>query len=103
MTANLPPDHCERRCDGARAVIYMGRLSVYAEPSMTADDGTVAVGIDWPALAELVSAARGLQWNVEDGHRSGSRVIVERESWSALRSALARLDSLETDEEQADG
>lgn len=33
---------------GARAVIYEGRLSITGKPSMTADDGTVAVGIDLP-------------------------------------------------------
>lgn len=76
----------------AEAVLHDGHLSVYAQPSMTRDDGVVAVGIAAPILAELIHAARSMRWNVMDGSDPQSPVIVEPESWNRLRRAARALD-----------
>jgi hypothetical protein len=45
--------------DGQECVIQGGRLSIYGKPSMTRDDGTVAVGIDAPWIDQLAGAVEG--------------------------------------------
>jgi hypothetical protein len=47
--------------DGASATYYEGRLSIIAKPSMTADDGSVAVGIDAPWIDQLARAVGALR------------------------------------------
>jgi hypothetical protein len=48
--------------EGAEGVVIDGRLSVYAKPSMTRGDGTVAVGIEVPWLDQLQGAVEALRF-----------------------------------------
>lgn len=74
---------------GAAGAYYEGRLSIMAQPSMTADDGTVAVGIDAPWINQLAGAvgtldaiARVLDRGIPDDRKLATVVRLVNEARS---------------------
>jgi hypothetical protein len=89
--------------EGHRVVWYEGRLSVYGKPSMTADDGTVAVGVDWPEPPFAQGAVVALREAAEKASAAHS-VTEQRDILSeAIEATLDRLGGQSQNSAQIDG